>query len=340
MLAPLLMLFAAIVYGAYPAVAHQAASRIDPTALVAGAHALCAAVALALFWIAAKQLGWQPHRLFRDMLRERGIRRTAITNALLDALCHALLIAAFAVGERYVTAMVYATWPILASIMLPLLLSGRVGRGKPMPLVLSLIGVVIVQAGTSGDFTGVSIQGLLLAGLATIIMAASASIVVLAEEKIDKTCPSTHRAAPVARATLPTMAAIAIIRALSALGATIAFFALGGGNALATDVAPGFAIILVAAAGLIMAAGSVLFIVANKLSTTSSVNLIWNTEILFAPAFLFLLDMTDPPAVTLYVGGAVILAANVLVTLQSIRQRSKPPPSSPGNVLSGDLRAQ
>ena len=336
------MIVSTVIYGFYPLIAYIGSITANPIVIVALAHTAASLFQLAAFLIACSFENRNPWAVMQSALKYSTLKYWAISQGLVHAIAHTSLFAAFMYLDKYAAALIYDAWPIVMILLSPLILKGK---KHPSPkdwifIALSFIGLFIIleskiMYGAIDAFDEISrgsqpLIGAALSVIALMAMAYTSTVAV----KLEQLCASAynlkwHLSQMEDTANGETLESrqlpysTAILASLLGNGASIIFVAATLVALTATGTTD-FSLrgttsdflLVSGVAGIIAAGGAIAFILANRLSDTSTVNILFNLTPLFGILFLYIFGADQRIDAQILIGGMLVIAANLAVSVQ------------------------
>lgn len=337
------ILVSTVIYGLYPLIAYSASDIVHPVFMVALAHSTATLVQFVFLFLSAKHQSESPSVLIRGALGFRKVKVWALSQGVVHSFAHMSLFAAFIYLDKYAAALVYDAWPILMILLLPMLLPGKKfpNLREVLFIGVSFTGLFLILStkvdisGNLGSIVDVygngSGIGSVIALLSMVGMAFTAGAAVKLERLINASYryysirqifPTDNRGDIEKAAKNPFYSVImsSFLGNASSMVVSVAiaslFFLYSPADAFTKSSSSSIALIGIAA-GVIAATAQICFIIANRMTSASSINVLFNLTPLFGILFLYVFGANETIESRILLGGMLVISANLALSVQS-----------------------
>ena len=344
MTAVLSMLCAVVVYALYPVIAFFASGEIHPLVLIAGAQVVATSIQFVALFYALHNQGYTITKAFSEFRHYQGLSRWGVIQGLLNSLAHVSLMTSFIYVNEYAAALIYDIWPILMVVILPIFVDDKNHANMKdwMFIVLSAIGLfLIIEAKAPFDFmlkfdvaiwSASTTFGIGAALVAMVCMALTSTIAVVLQGmtrgalfvdafKGDGTLSFRGTPTLVSDEYADICSSIAgsfvghffsMLISFSALYTWVTFY----NPRITSSFDTLNDIYLFLAAGSVVAIGAIFFIYGNSKTKLPSINILYNLTPLVGLIFLYIFGSRDIIPSQVLLGGMLVIAANLAVSLR------------------------
>ncbi len=337
------MLASTVIYGLYPLVAYSASAIAHPILLIALAHSAATLVQFVALIVAARREGKALKDVFVSISPFGKIFKWAAGQGVVHSVAHISLFAAFIYLDKYAAALIYDAWPILMIVMAAPLLPGRAlpTAKEWFFILLSFVGLILILSAKAGGADGwlaigpgpdsmagfgaaialLSMVGMAFTAVAAVrlealSMAAYRFLAMRSEgERARAFKVSGNEAKPYSSAILSPFLGNAFSMIVS-IAAAVIYFALSDDVAVRADTLdPVLGLGL--AAGVIAATAQICFIISNRSTRLTSINVLYNLTPLFGILFLYLAGTNETIEGQILLGGMLVIAANLAISVHA-----------------------
>jgi len=343
-MAPVLwMLASTVIYGLYPLIAYSASSLAHPVFVIVLAHSAATIAQFIYLLIAAKREGKSAIELLRTVTAFRKVKVWALAQGIVHSFAHMSLFAAFIFLDKYAATLVYDAWPILMILMAPVFLPRKLlpNLREAIFIGISFLGLFLILAAKvdfSGTFSSVAetyARGSGLGSVIALISMIGMAFTAVAAVRLERLSMAAYRhrsiigiktadahyrvtglaSKPFSSAIVSPFMGNAVSMVFSALIAVI-FFASSDTQPL-RDPSLSLIALIGIAAGVVAATAQICFIVANRSTNLTSINVLYNLTPLFGIFFLYAFGANETIEGQILLGGMLVIASNLAISVDA-----------------------